>query len=35
MKVTHYGHATILLETEKAKLLFRPFYHTKPTGKRH
>ncbi|MGI4020660.1 MAG: metal-dependent hydrolase [Janthinobacterium lividum] len=25
MKVTYYGHATILLETEKAKLLFDPF----------
>jgi len=25
MKVTYYGHATVLLETEKAKLLFDPF----------
>ncbi len=25
MKVTYYGHATILLETEKAKLLVDPF----------
>ncbi len=25
MKVTYYGHATILLETDKAKLLFDPF----------
>lgn len=25
MKATYYGHATILLETEKAKLLFDPF----------
>ncbi|RYY22034.1 MAG: metal-dependent hydrolase [Sphingobacteriaceae bacterium] len=25
MKITYYGHATIMLETEKAKLLFDPF----------